>query len=81
MRPNLQVVYMSGHADDVLNERGVSRKEVTLHPMRRGRPDRKKRLAATAMEAPLREWLKSSEGQGALAMWAVWEGKLLEDAS
>jgi len=59
----------------------VSRKEVTLHPIRKGRPDRKKRLAATAMEAPLREWLGNAEGRGALAMWAVWEGKLLEDAS
>jgi hypothetical protein len=56
------------------------RKGVTLHPARRGRPDRKKTLATTAVEGPLREWLSGEEGRVALAMWAIWAGKLLAES-
>jgi hypothetical protein len=51
----------------------VKRKALTLYPMRRGRPARNKKLATTALELPLRDWLGGDEGRRALAMWAVWE--------
>ncbi|MGD9100476.1 MAG: hypothetical protein PVF45_08345 [Anaerolineae bacterium] len=57
----------------------VGRKEITLHPTRRGRPDRKRKLATTAMEPPLREWLRDERGRAALAMWAIWDGELLDE--
>jgi hypothetical protein len=37
---------------------------------------RNKKLATTALEPPLRDWLRVDEGRKALAMWAVWDGKL-----
>jgi hypothetical protein len=54
----------------------VKRKALTLYPLRRGKPVRNKRLATTALEPPLREWLRDDQGRRALAMWAVWVGKL-----
>ncbi|MCP4514484.1 MAG: hypothetical protein GY824_04550, partial [Delftia sp.] len=56
----------------------VERKGITLHPMRQGKPVRNEKEAATAMEPPLRDWLRGDEGREALAMWAVWAGKLLK---
>jgi hypothetical protein len=54
----------------------VTSKEITLHPTRQGKPARGKKLAVTALEPPLRDWLRGDEGRGALAMWAIWAGKL-----
>jgi hypothetical protein len=55
--------------------------ELTLHPSSGNgkRPNKRKKLAATALGPQIKDFLTDEIGRVALTMWAVWAGELLKE--